>query len=208
MEELFTPETIRTLIQTIGAIIVAVITGWFAHKTSGTRKDKNKGSSILGWVLAGVVAAITFFGLGLIYDFITRPPVQLSPTQVFFYREGNNTPFLTETGELCQVLKRNLDNVEIPERYFIKLDMPEDTTVRVENVTISSSPSRELPIVVRPKVVKCVIGLSQNYRAALHLPEELGKPGDPARYGHELNIILPGRSSGSAFEEKIEMATK
>lgn len=66
-------EIAKILIQTIGAIVVAIITKKIVPKRSSNRAHKAR-VDYVGWGIVGVTAALTFFGLGFLYNALTPKP--------------------------------------------------------------------------------------------------------------------------------------
>jgi hypothetical protein len=94
MEYLLAPDLLGKIIQTIGAIIVAIITKWGVTKVTNKGKSENqkkqlakgglqrKSQGYLGWIISGVVAAATFSVVGLVYDtFTPEPTVEITSSK-------------------------------------------------------------------------------------------------------------------------------
>jgi len=85
MEYLLAPDLLGKVIQTVGAIIVAIITKYGVNKVaSKNKKDEKQALAVkrqqrkfqinFGWIITGVVAALTFGVLGLAYDALSPEP--------------------------------------------------------------------------------------------------------------------------------------
>ena len=88
MTDLLSSDVLGILIQTVGAIIVAVISKWGISKVRTEKappgpNNQKKYRDYFGWVVAGVAATITFILIGFAYSVFTpEPMVEISSPRV------------------------------------------------------------------------------------------------------------------------------
>lgn len=87
MESLLTPEILQTLIQTIGAVLVAILTKKAIPPPSEPGEETPEGQRLdigrilrplVGWMAAGVTGVLTFFVIGAILSLLFRPSVAIT----------------------------------------------------------------------------------------------------------------------------------